>query len=136
MLFPGSPASSARCGRSKKAQKLELREALEKVRLLATRDELTGLSNRRHALELLAQEERKASRNAVLSCFALIDIDHFKRINDTLGHSQQLARPGRPGRPAGYLLSRCLFAPGRRDNPGIHCPRRCRAVPRQGGGAQ
>ena len=69
-----------------KAQKLELREALEKVRLLATRDELTGLSNRRHALELLAQEERKASRNVALSCFALIDIDHFKRINDTQGH--------------------------------------------------
>ena len=76
---------SALRGRQK-GQKLELRDALEKLRLLATRDELTGLANRRHALELLAQEERKASRNAPSSCIALIDIDHFKRINDTQGH--------------------------------------------------
>ncbi|OYU44051.1 MAG: GGDEF domain-containing protein [Burkholderiales bacterium PBB4] len=69
-----------------KGQKLELRQALEKLRLLATRDELTGLSNRRHALELLAQEERKSARSGTPSCFALIDIDWFKRINDTQGH--------------------------------------------------
>lgn len=70
-----------------KVQKAQLREALEKVQLLATRDELTGLANRRHAMELLAQEERKSARQGVTPCFALIDIDFFKRINDTLGHS-------------------------------------------------
>jgi diguanylate cyclase (GGDEF)-like protein len=67
-------------------QKQDLREALEKVRRLATHDELTGLPNRRHALDLLALEERKNTRGTGLSCLSLIDIDHFKRINDTLGH--------------------------------------------------
>ena len=67
-------------------QKRELREALEKVRRLATHDELTGLPNRRYAMDLLALEERKTTRGAGLSCLSLVDIDHFKRVNDTLGH--------------------------------------------------
>jgi len=68
------------------AQKGELRDALEALRKLATHDELTGLPNRRHALELLAYEERRAMRQNAPLCTCLIDIDHFKRINDTLGH--------------------------------------------------
>lgn len=67
-------------------QKRELRDALEKVRLLATHDELTGLPNRRHAMDLLALEERKTTRGTGQSCLSLVDIDHFKRVNDTLGH--------------------------------------------------
>lgn len=67
-------------------QKLELRVALEKVRRLATHDELTGLPNRRYALDLLALEERKTTRGTGMSCVGLVDIDHFKRINDTMGH--------------------------------------------------
>ena len=68
------------------AQKKELREALEKVRMLATHDELTGLPNRRQVLELLAHEERRALRQQASLCSCLIDIDHFKNVNDTLGH--------------------------------------------------
>lgn len=67
-------------------QKKELRAALEKVHRLATRDELTGLPNRRQILELLAHEERKALRQGAPLCICMIDIDHFKRVNDTLGH--------------------------------------------------
>lgn len=67
-------------------QKKELREALEKVRMLATHDELTGLPNRRQVLELLAHEERRALRQHASLCSCLIDIDHFKRVNDSLGH--------------------------------------------------
>jgi diguanylate cyclase (GGDEF)-like protein len=70
-----------------RAQRKELRVALGKVRQLATHDELTGLANRRFALEAMEQEERKAARTNVMPCLGLIDIDHFKRVNDTLGHA-------------------------------------------------
>ena len=69
-----------------RAQKTELREALERIRLLATRDELTGLPNRRHALDLLTLEGSRASREQTPLSLCLIDIQNFKRVNDTLGH--------------------------------------------------
>jgi len=69
------------------SQKLALNQALERIRLLATRDELTGLPNRRHAQDLFEQEaSRPRDERAPLSV-CMIDIDHFKRINDTLGHA-------------------------------------------------
>lgn len=67
-------------------QKHELRDVLDKVRLLATHDELTGLPNRRQALEIFALEERKAHRQQASLCIGILDIDHFKQINDTRGH--------------------------------------------------
>ena len=70
-----------------RAQKLELRQALERIRLLATRDELTGLPNRRHAQDLLTLEVSRAQRERAPLSLCLMDIDHFKRINDTLGHA-------------------------------------------------
>jgi len=70
-----------------RAQKTELREALERIRLLATRDELTGLPNRRHAQDLLTLEGSRARRERTPLSLCLMDIDHFKRINDTLGHA-------------------------------------------------
>jgi len=70
-----------------RAQKTELRVALERIRLLATRDELTGLPNRRHAQDLLTLEGSRATRERMQLSLCLMDIDHFKRINDTLGHA-------------------------------------------------
>ena len=70
-----------------RAQKTELRQALERIRLLATRDELTGLPNRRHAQDLLTLEGSRAKRERTPLSLCLMDIDHFKRINDTLGHA-------------------------------------------------
>ncbi len=67
-------------------QKRDLREALERNQQLARLDDLTGLPNRRHAMELLAYEERRAQRQPVMPCLCLLDIDHFKAINDTHGH--------------------------------------------------
>jgi diguanylate cyclase (GGDEF)-like protein len=67
-------------------QKNELREALEKVRRLASFDELTGLPNRRRVMEFFDQEERRALRQSAPFCCAVIDIDLFKQINDRMGH--------------------------------------------------
>jgi diguanylate cyclase (GGDEF)-like protein len=69
-----------------RVQKNELREALEKVRLLASFDELTGLPNRRQVMEVFSQEERRSLRQSAPLCCAIIDIDFFKQINDRMGH--------------------------------------------------
>ncbi|MBP6851223.1 MAG: diguanylate cyclase [Rhodoferax sp.] len=67
-------------------QKQELRAALDRLQQLATHDELTGLPNRRQVMALLSHEERRAQRQAQPMCVALLDIDHFKSVNDNLGH--------------------------------------------------
>jgi diguanylate cyclase (GGDEF)-like protein len=70
-----------------KVQKAELQHALARIHKLATRDDLTGLVNRRHMEELAAMEQRRAMRSGSLPCLCLVDIDHFKRINDHHGHA-------------------------------------------------
>lgn len=65
------------------------RELLEKNRLLeqmAVTDSLTGLYNRRYVLSRLTNEILHASRYQEFLSFIMIDIDHFKRINDKFGH--------------------------------------------------
>ena len=69
------------------AQKNELAHALTRIQILATRDELTGLYNRRHMREVMAQHQKRLARSGYHRfCLALVDLDHFKRINDTHGH--------------------------------------------------
>jgi diguanylate cyclase (GGDEF)-like protein/PAS domain S-box-containing protein len=53
----------------------------------ATRDDLTGTFNRRHFLVTAEQEIRRARRSGHSFCVAMLDIDHFKTINDTFGHA-------------------------------------------------
>jgi diguanylate cyclase (GGDEF)-like protein len=70
-----------------KAQKNELAEALTRIQILATRDELTGLVNRRHMLDVLGQHQKRLERSGYHRfCLAILDIDHFKKVNDTYGH--------------------------------------------------
>ena len=66
------------------AKLLEIQEVL---RHQATHDHLTGLWNRRMILNALDPEVNRASRGNQAIAVALADIDHFKRINDTHGHS-------------------------------------------------
>ena len=64
------------------------RKALEeKLTRQATVDELTGLFNRRHFLECFSAEVERARRYGHALTLALIDLDHFKRVNDGHGHA-------------------------------------------------
>ncbi|WP_404365166.1 diguanylate cyclase [Marinobacter sp.] len=53
---------------------------------LMIRDSLTGLYNHTHTLYLLDQEIVKARQKGHPLCFAMLDIDYFKKVNDTFGH--------------------------------------------------
>ena len=63
---------------------LRLRETL---RYQAIRDQLTGLFNRRYLIETLERELHRAAARSQCLTVAMLDIDHFKRFNDTYGHT-------------------------------------------------
>ncbi|WP_018873459.1 diguanylate cyclase [Thioalkalivibrio sp. ALJ16] len=63
-----------------------LEAAQQRLEHLATTDPLTGLNNRMKANEALADEILRAERHATPLSVILLDLDHFKPINDTLGH--------------------------------------------------
>jgi diguanylate cyclase (GGDEF)-like protein len=63
-----------------------LDKAQHQLKTQALTDELTGLSNRRQVMERLEQEFRRAVRVGEPLCVISLDIDHFKKINDTYGH--------------------------------------------------
>lgn len=54
---------------------------------MATTDELTGLTNRREALRFLSELWSTAERHPEPLACAILDLDHFKRVNDTFGHA-------------------------------------------------
>lgn len=59
-----------------------------KTRELSVRDELTGLYNRRHFLQVLQLEWKRAARFHRPLSLLMIDVDYFKKYNDTYGHSE------------------------------------------------
>ncbi|WP_162820867.1 GGDEF domain-containing protein [Microvirga calopogonii] len=63
-----------------------LRQAHEAALLASRTDPLTDLPNRRHILEHLDEALVAYSQSGSVLCVALIDIDHFKAVNDTYGH--------------------------------------------------
>lgn len=58
----------------------------EKLNYIASHDPLTGLPNRMLMLDRLGQAVKKSSRSREKIAVMFLDLDHFKRINDTLGH--------------------------------------------------
>jgi len=64
----------------------DLNIAQVRLQTMALTDVLTGLNNRRQVMERLDEEFQRAVRLGESICLISIDIDHFKRINDTYGH--------------------------------------------------
>jgi diguanylate cyclase (GGDEF)-like protein len=67
-------------------EKLQLTEAREALRQQATHDALTGLLNRGAILDRLNEEMIRARRDKGILTAVMIDMDHFKAINDSQGH--------------------------------------------------
>lgn len=68
-------------------QKGELAHAFALLQEVASRDELTQLVNRRHMQQRIEEEALMQLRSGEPFCLALIDLDHFKRVNDQHGHA-------------------------------------------------
>jgi two-component system, cell cycle response regulator len=81
----------------------QLEVALEEIRELTITDSLTGCFNRRHLDLKLAEEVLRSHRASHPLGLLVCDLDHFKRVNDTLGH------------PAGDEVLRCAAAGLRRE---------------------
>lgn len=64
----------------------DFKEAQESIRLLAFHDPLTGLPNRRLLQDRLHQAITSSVRSHRYGAIIFIDLDHFKKLNDTLGH--------------------------------------------------
>jgi diguanylate cyclase (GGDEF)-like protein len=74
-----------------------LRKSREELERMSTTDMLTGLGNRRHLMDVLAQEIERARRAAKPFSILMLDVDHFKKYNDSHGHQagdDVLARVG------------------------------------------
>jgi diguanylate cyclase (GGDEF)-like protein len=64
----------------------QVEEANEKLTRLAETDALTGMANRRRFMEALSRDVERAARYARPLSLVLLDLDHFKTVNDTHGH--------------------------------------------------
>lgn len=64
----------------------ELREARDRLEILATHDDLTGLFNRQAISERAAAELNRAQREKIPLSLILLDIDHFREVNEQHGH--------------------------------------------------
>lgn len=65
---------------------LENSRLFERIRNLSIRDSLTDLYNHRHSIEIVATEFERVGRYEGGVCVLMLDVDHFKKINDEHGH--------------------------------------------------
>ena len=80
-------ASRIRVARRISVLEHKLNEANKKLHVLAITDPLTGILNRREFLKRLQVEIYRVSRDKKFYSLIMLDIDHFKKVNDTLGHT-------------------------------------------------
>ena len=89
-MMPAMSMLAARLSRMRhrsRLQRAELAQALARLREHTTRDELTGLVNKRHMQELMDQEHQRCIRSGQSFCLAMMDIDHFKPVNEAHGYT-------------------------------------------------
>lgn len=105
-----------------KALQDELKTSNEKLKQLSTIDPLTQIYNRRHFMATMAVEFERSERYDTPLSFVMLDIDHFKNLNDTYGHQagdevlrgigallkQKLRTGDMPGRYGGEEFSALL----------------------------
>ena len=84
IVATGLMLSAAVNERSRAMERLE--HAMHHLREQASTDPLTNLSNRRHLWEFLLREWVRSRRNESALAVIMMDLDHFKRINDRFGH--------------------------------------------------
>ncbi len=83
LLSHGGAAASPQAGESDTAY---LQRVIDLLCDLSLKDPLTGLANRRHFLAVLERELSIVARSGESTLLLMLDIDHFKRVNDTHGH--------------------------------------------------
>jgi diguanylate cyclase (GGDEF)-like protein len=89
-MVPGVSILASRLSRLRlrsRQQRAELAQALSRLREHTTRDELTGLINRRHMQALMEQEHQRCVRSGQTFCLAVLDIDNFKPVNEAHGYA-------------------------------------------------
>jgi len=89
-MLPAVSILAARLSRLRqraRLQRAELSQALARLREHTTRDELTGLINKRHMQEVMAQEHQRCIRSGQTFCLAMFDIDQFKPVNEAHGYA-------------------------------------------------
>lgn len=69
-----------------KEQAVEARDAAQMMSVLANTDALTGVPNRRQLHTVVEVQRKQADTDGSSLAVILLDVDHFKRVNDTLGH--------------------------------------------------
>ena len=85
-FFMASEVTALRSAFERRRQRLDA--AMQKLADLAMRDDLTGIYNRRHVMEVLGRHKALADRGHVGFTLCYCDLDHFKRINDRFGHQR------------------------------------------------
>lgn len=69
------------------AMEKDLRREQARLQKLASTDPLTGIANRRYFFQAAIRELERIRRTKAPACLAMLDIDHFKALNDSLGHN-------------------------------------------------
>jgi diguanylate cyclase (GGDEF)-like protein len=82
--FMGGYISKLR--RNLAASNVRLETAFRTIQEMSVRDELTGTYNRRYLMQLLVQEKNRIDRGGRGMAVCILDLDHFKSINDSYGH--------------------------------------------------